>query len=96
MIVLPKNQPCLLMQEKNNSRKQEPESLDGCSNIGPNPFAALIAQNNNANAATGRKIALNTNKFFDAFNSKINNEHIQQPENKKTDHGNQLAEIMNY
>ena len=38
-------------------------NFDGVSNIGPKPFAALIAQNNNANAATGRKIALKTNSF---------------------------------
>ncbi len=31
--------------------------------MGPKPLAALMAQNNNANAATGRKIALNTNSF---------------------------------
>ena len=40
------------------------ENLEGCSNMGPRPFAALIAQNNNANAATGRKMALKINNFL--------------------------------
>ena len=39
-------------------------NFDGCSRIGPNPLAALIAQNNNASAASGRKIALNTSNFL--------------------------------
>src|SRR5688572_2121813 len=39
-------------------------NFEGCSSIGPNPLAALIAQNNNASAASGRKIALKTSNFL--------------------------------
>src|SRR4030095_1537935 len=49
---------------KKKFQNDGPWSFEGCSNIGPNPFAALIAQNNNAIAATGRKIALKTNNFL--------------------------------
>ena len=49
---------------KKKFQKEDPWSFAGCSNIGPNPFAALIAQNNNASAATGRKMALNINNFL--------------------------------
>ena len=48
---------------KKNFQNWEVESLDGVSKIGPNPFAAEIAQNNKASAATGRKMALNTKSF---------------------------------
>jgi hypothetical protein len=36
----------------------------GSSKIGPSPLLALMAHINNAIAATGRNIALNTNNFF--------------------------------
>src|SRR5688572_3021116 len=49
---------------KKKFQNEGPWSFDGCSSIGPNPFAALIAQNNNASAATGRNIALNTKSFL--------------------------------
>src|SRR6187549_1771743 len=49
---------------KKKFQNDGPDNLDGCSSIGPNPFAALIAQNNKASAATGRKIALNTKSFL--------------------------------
>src|SRR5829696_120734 len=39
-------------------------NLDGCSKIGPKPLPALMAQNNKASAANGRKNALNTSSFF--------------------------------
>src|SRR5476651_883162 len=39
-------------------------NLDGCASIGPNPCPAEIAQPNNANAAAGKKNALNTNNFL--------------------------------
>ena len=49
---------------KKKAQKADPVSLAGCDNIGPNPFPALIAQNNNAKAANGKKNALNTNNFL--------------------------------
>src|SRR5688572_11925394 len=39
-------------------------NFEGCCKIGPNPLEALIAQNNKANAATGRKMALKTSSFL--------------------------------
>src|SRR4030095_14595252 len=38
-------------------------NFEGCSKIGPNPWLALMAQNNNANAANGKKMALNTSSL---------------------------------
>ena len=50
---------------KKKLKNSEPfENFEGCFNIGPNPFAALIAQNHKANAAIGRKIALKINSFL--------------------------------
>ena len=42
-----------------------------------------IAQNNKANAATGKKDRFKYKKFSDAFHTEINNEHIQQPKKEK-------------
>src|SRR5689334_15997335 len=39
-------------------------NFDGWLSIGPNPFAATMAQSNKANAAIGKKKALNTNNFL--------------------------------
>ena len=39
-------------------------NFEGCCKIGPNPCPALMAQNNKANAAIGKKNALNTKSFF--------------------------------
>ena len=39
-------------------------NFEGSCNIGPKPFAAITAQQNNAMAAIGKKMALNTNNFL--------------------------------
>ncbi len=39
-------------------------NFEGWFNIGPKPLPALIAQNSKANAAMGKKNALNTNNFL--------------------------------
>ena len=49
---------------KKYAQNDGPDNLEGCDSIGPKPWPALIAQNNNANAANGKKKALNTNNFL--------------------------------
>ncbi len=50
--------------KKNLKKDALSVNFDGSLNIGPNPFAATTAQQNNAMAATGKKIALNTRSFL--------------------------------
>ena len=49
---------------KKYAQNAEPVNFAGWESIGPNPLPALIAQNNNANAAKGKKNALKTNNFL--------------------------------
>mgnify|MGYP006382951699 CR=1 FL=1 len=49
---------------KKYAQNAGPDNFEGCDNIGPKPLPALIAQNNNASAANGKKNALNTSNFF--------------------------------
>ena len=39
------------------------KNFEGALNIGPNPLAAITAQQNKAMAAIGKKMALNTNSL---------------------------------
>lgn len=39
-------------------------NFDGSLKMGPNPFAAMMAHQNKATAAMGRKMALNTSSFL--------------------------------
>ena len=43
------------MQERNNSRTKVPAVWTAVRSIGPNPLAALIAQNNNAKRRNRKK-----------------------------------------
>ena len=50
---------------KKNAKKEGLSlNFEGCSRIGPRPLPASMAQNNKANAASGRKTALNTINFL--------------------------------
>ena len=49
--------------KKNLKNEALSVNFDGSLNIGPRPFAAIIAQQNKAIAAIGKKIALNTSSF---------------------------------
>ena len=66
--------------KKNLKNEAVSLNFEGACKIGPRPFAATTAQQNNAMAASGKKMALNTKQFSNAFHAFINNEHIQQPE----------------
>src|SRR5829696_8845990 len=50
--------------KKNLKNSADELYFDGCSKIGPRPFAAVMAHANNPSAASGRKIALNTKSFL--------------------------------
>ncbi len=50
--------------KKNLKKEALSVNFDGSLNIGPKPFAAITAQQNNAMAAMGKKMALNTNSFL--------------------------------
>src|SRR5581483_2829125 len=50
--------------KKKSANCETVENFDGCFKIGPSPCDTLMAQNNKARAAMGRKKALNTNSFL--------------------------------
>ena len=50
--------------KKNLKNEELSVNFDGARNIGPNPFAAITAQQNKAIAAIGKKMALKTNNFL--------------------------------
>src|SRR4051812_2413213 len=90
---------------KKNAKKVVPFlNFEGCSNIGPNPFPASMAQNNNANAASGKKNALNTNNFLmlstprytiSIFSSQNKKKQIAGPVCKPKDEGNICGKVSN-
>ena len=50
--------------KKNLKNEALSVNFEGSLNMGPKPFAAIIAQQNKAIAAKGKKIALKTNNFL--------------------------------